>query len=138
VWSAPGRTGATLQEFFELLGDRTESIQAVSIDMSEPYAGAIRRWLPEAEIAFDPFHVIALAGAAVDKVRLSEWQAKGPFLTPGGLWIRHTRWALLKAPEKLTDHQRLALVSQAGFRGGFDSRTICPWERRFSCDAQTT
>jgi transposase len=110
VWSAPGRTGVRLQEFFELLGDRKESIRVVSIDMSEPYAGTIRAWLPDAEIAFDPLHVIALAGAAVDKVRLSEWQAKGPSLTPGGLWIKHTRWALLKAPEGLTDHQRLALA----------------------------
>ena len=65
VWSAPGRTGQTLQEFFELLGDRTESIRAVSIDMSEPYAGAIRRWLPQAEIAFDPFHVIAVRHEAL-------------------------------------------------------------------------
>ena len=51
-----------------------------------------------------------LAGDAVDKVRLQEWQAKGPSVTPGGLWIKHTRWALLKAPEKLTDRQRLALA----------------------------
>jgi transposase len=110
VWSAPGRSGATLQEFFALLGDRKDSIRAVSIDMSEPYAGAVRTWLPEAEIAFDPFHVIALAGAAVDKVRMQEWNAKGPSITPGGMWIKHTRWALLKAPEKLTDRQRGALA----------------------------
>jgi transposase len=110
VWSAPGRGGQTLREFFELLGDRKDQVQAVSIDMSEPYAGTIRAWLPDAEIAFDPFHVIALAGAAVDKVRLREWQAEGPSLTPGGMWIKHTRWALLKAPEKLTERQRLALA----------------------------
>ncbi len=110
VWSAPGRTGATLREFFELLGDRKNSIRAVSIDMSEPYAGAIRTWLPDAEIAFDPFHVVALAGAAVDQIRMHEWKSKGPSVTPGGMWIKHTRWALLKAPEKLTDRQRLALA----------------------------
>ena len=110
VWSAPGRSGDTLAEFFELLGDRRRSIRAVSIDMSEPYAGAIRTWLPDAEIAFDPFHVVALAGAAVDEVRIREWQTRGHSQTPGGMWIKHTRWALLKAPEKLTDRQRLALA----------------------------
>jgi transposase len=83
VWSAPGRSGRTLAEFFELLGERKHSIRAVSIDMSEPYAGAIRTWLPEAEIAFDPFHVVALAGAAVDEVRLREWQTRGHSVTPG-------------------------------------------------------
>jgi transposase len=110
VWSAPGRSGQTLREFFDLLNDRKASIRAVSIDMSEPYAGAIRAWLPEAEIAFDPFHVVALAGAAIDHVRRQEWQAHGPPASPGGIWIKHTRWALLKAPEKLTDRQRLALA----------------------------
>jgi transposase len=111
VWSAPGRTGATVREFFELLGDGRDSIRTVSIDMPEPYAGAVRRWLPEAEIAFDPFHVVALAGAAVDKIRRQEWHAKGPSVTFGGMWIKHTRWALLKAPHKLTERQRLAVAS---------------------------
>ena len=109
IWSAPGRTGRTLEEFFELLGDRKDSIRAVSIDMSEPYAGAIRRWLPEAEIAFDPFHVIALAGAAVDQVRREHSHTMGAYLKVGQVWIRHARWALLKAAEKLTERQRLAL-----------------------------
>jgi transposase len=43
-----------LQEFFELLGDRKNSIRAVSIDMSEPYAGTIRTWLPEAGSRLTP------------------------------------------------------------------------------------
>ena len=37
IWSAPGRTARTLEEFFELLGDGKNPIRAVSIDMSEPY-----------------------------------------------------------------------------------------------------
>ena len=110
IWSAPGRTGRTLQEFFELLGNRKDSIRAVSIDMSEPYAGTIRRWLPEAEIAFDPFHVIALAGAAVDQVRRERTHAMGAYVKVGEVWIKHGRWALLKAPEKLNHRQRSALA----------------------------
>lgn len=110
IWSAPGRTGRTLQEFFELLADRKASIRAVSIDMSEPYAGAIRRWLPEAEIAFDPFHVIALASAAIDEVRRQHTRSMGVYLNVGGIWIKHARWVLLKAPEKLTERQRPVLA----------------------------
>jgi transposase len=87
VWSAPGRAGRTLEEFLELLGERTESIRAVSIDMAEPYAGTIRRWLPEAEIAFDPFHVIAPAGAATDQVRRQHSQSMGAYVKVGGMWI---------------------------------------------------
>jgi transposase len=110
IWSAPGRSGATLREFFELLGDRRDSIRAVSIDMSQPYAGTIRRALPQAEIAFDPFHVIALAGIAVDQVRQQHSRSMGAYLNVGGMWIKHARWALLKGAEKLNDRQRLTLA----------------------------
>ena len=110
IWNAPGRTGRTLEEFFALLGDRKDSIRAVSIDMSEPYAGTIRRWLPDAEIAFDPFHVIALASAAVDQIRRERSHTMGAYLNVGGMWIKHARWALLKASENLTDRQRSALA----------------------------
>jgi transposase len=110
IWSAPGRTGAALEEFFALLGDRKDSIRAVSIDMPEPSAGAIRRSLPNAQIAFDPFHVIALAGVAVDQVRREHSHTMGGHVKAGQVWIKHARWALLKASEKLNPHQRLALA----------------------------
>jgi transposase len=110
VWSSAGRNAETLQEFFDLLGERKRSIRAVSIDMSGGYEKAVRAALPDAQIAFDPFHVVALAGRAVDEVRRAEWNAKGKSQTPEGKWIKNVRFALRKAPEKLTDRQRLALA----------------------------
>jgi transposase len=55
VWCAPGRNSATLQAFFDELGDRKASIRAVSIDMSGEYQRAIRAAVPDAQICFDPF-----------------------------------------------------------------------------------
>ena len=46
VWCAPGRNSRTLQAFFDELGDRRESIRAVSIDMSGEYQRAIRTAVP--------------------------------------------------------------------------------------------
>jgi transposase len=109
IWSAPGKSGQTLQEFFDLLGDRKESIRAISIDMGPGYERAVRRALPGAEVCFDPFHVIAAAGQAVDQVRRAQWNQRGKSKTPDGRWIKHARWALVKAPQNLTDKQRLAL-----------------------------
>ena len=43
VWAAPGRNAQTLQQFFDLLGDRKQSIKAVSIDMSGGYQQADQR-----------------------------------------------------------------------------------------------
>jgi transposase len=110
VWSSPGRNAQTLQEFFDLLGDRKSSIRAVSIDMNGGYEKAVRAALPAAQICFDPFHVVALAGRAVDDVRRGEWNAKGKSATPEGKWLKNVRWALRKAPENLTDRQRIALA----------------------------
>lgn len=64
VWCAAGRSSETLRGFFERLGERRHSIKAVSIDMSGGYEKAIREALPGAEVCFDPFHVVRLAGPA--------------------------------------------------------------------------
>jgi transposase len=111
VWCAPGRNAATLQAFFDLLGDRKRSIRAVSIDMSSGYEKAIRYAIPDAEIAFDPFHVVRLAQRAVDQVRRDEWNAHERSHTPKGKWIKGTRWSLLKSPQKQTVPQ-LALLAE--------------------------
>jgi transposase len=110
VWSSPGRNAQTLQAFFDELGERKQTIKAVSIDMSGGYEKAIRAALPAAQITFDPFHVVALAGRAVDDVRRAEWNAKGKSTTPQGKWLKNVRFALRKAPENLTDRQRVALA----------------------------
>jgi len=115
VWCAPGRNAATLQAFFDELGERKASIRAVSIDMSGGYEKAIRDNVPRAEIAFDPFHVVRLAQRAVDQVRRDEWNAHERSHTPRGRWIKHTRWSLLKAPAKQSIAQLAVLgdVAQA-------------------------
>jgi transposase len=105
VWCAPGRNAATLQAFFDLLGERKTSIRAVSIDMSGGYQQAIRESIPDAQICFDPFHVVRLAQRAVDQVRRDEWNAHDRSKTPAGKWIKGTRWSLLKSPEKQTLNQ---------------------------------
>jgi transposase len=111
VWCAAGRNAATLQRFFDELGDRKTSIRAVSIDMSGGYEKAIRDNLPDAEIAFDPFHVVRLGQRAVDQVRRDEWNAHERSHTPIGRWVKGTRWSLLKAPDKQTIPQ-LALLGE--------------------------
>jgi transposase len=110
VWCSAGRNSATLQRFFDELGDRRQSIRAVSIDMSGEYQRAIRANLPDAEICFDPFHVVRLAARATDQVRRDEWNRHDRSHTPTGRWVKHTRWSLLKAPERQTIAQLATLA----------------------------
>jgi transposase len=123
VWARPGRDSATLQAFFELLGDRRHTIKAISIDMSAGYENAINclaehdeRFRPE--VVFDPFHVCRLASRAVDDVRRADWNERGKSKTKGGRWIKHGRWSLLKAPERQSAAQlaRLAEIAHTNKR----------------------
>ena len=118
VWARPGRNAATLQAFFDELGERRRSIRAVSIDMAAGYENAIRAAVPDAEIAFDPFHVVRLANDAVNQVRRTDWNAHAKSTTTTGRWLKGTRWTLLKAPENLTERQQAKLAEvQTANRG---------------------
>ena len=110
VWCQPGRNSATLQAFFTELGDRKDSIRAVSIDMSGEYQRAIRDAIPDAQICFDPFHVVRLASRATDQVRRDEWNRHERSHTPAGRWVKGTRWSLLKAPANQSIHQLATLT----------------------------
>jgi transposase len=109
VWCRAGRNSATLAEFFAQLGDRKDSIRAVSIDMSGEYQRAIREAIPDAQLCFDPFHVCRLASRATDQVRRDEWNAHERSHTQAGRWVKGTRWSLLKAPERQTVAQLATL-----------------------------
>jgi transposase len=100
VWVAKGRNAVTLQAFFTELAGRRATIRAVSIDMSGGYEKAIRESCPQAEICFDPFHVVRVGADAVDQVRRDEWNEHGRSKTTHGKWVKNTRWALLKAPDR--------------------------------------
>jgi transposase len=103
-------------------GEGRCSIRAISIDMNGGYEKAIRERQAadpgfDPEVCFDPFHVVALAGRAVEEVRRAEWN-QGKAKTGHGRWVKSVRWSLLKAPEKQTARQLAALheVSHANKR----------------------
>ena len=69
VWVGEGRSNTVFEEFFTALGsERCAKITAISMDMSPTYRGVARAQLPNAQICFDPFHVIKYANEALDSV----------------------------------------------------------------------
>jgi transposase len=65
-----------------------EQITAVSIDMSPAFIKGVSSELPNAQITFDKFHVVAHANAAVDKTRRIEQRTDKS--------LKGMRWTLLK------------------------------------------
>jgi transposase len=68
-----GRSVSTLDEFFSKMPEAQRvKIEAVAIDMWDPFIKAVTTWCPTAKIVFDQFHVVKAFGKVIDKVRNQE------------------------------------------------------------------
>jgi transposase len=127
VWAAPGRDTATLQKFFDALGEqRCAQITHVSADSAEWIAKVVTANCPQAVRCADPFHIVAWATEALDEVRRRAWNeardAPGGSRVTGGTkrriregtgparQLKRARWALWKNPEDLSVRQREKLL----------------------------
>jgi len=68
-----GRGEEGLNGFWEGLGpEACARIKAVSMDMSQSYQNSVRRYCLNAELIFDPFHLMKMLNGAVDETRRRE------------------------------------------------------------------
>ncbi len=131
VWAAPGRTSATVREFFDLLGaERCAQITHVSADGADFIDAIVAQKCPDAVRVADPFHVVKWATDALDEVRRETWnqarrQARAePKRSRGrpradaparpaserAKALKGARYSLWKNPEDLTDNQQVMLA----------------------------
>ena len=69
------RKAKTLKRFFNKLSiAQRKRIEAVAMDMWDPFIKAVTDKLPQAKIVFDLFHVVANFSRVIDKVRNSEYR----------------------------------------------------------------
>jgi len=112
VWAAPGRDKATLNKFFDALGDdRCGQITHVSADGADWIAEVVTARCPTAVRCADPFHLVMWATDALDEVRRQVWndaRRAGEAATAKNL--KNARYALWKNPADLTEPQRLKLA----------------------------
>ncbi len=111
VWAGPGRDAKALDAFFAELGpQRAKQVQVVSLDLGPAYRKSVATHAPQATICADPFHLVALANKALDTVRRDIWQQLRRAHPQIATWFKHTRWALLKHPDRLTHRQAQTLT----------------------------
>jgi transposase len=91
-----GRSAEALAAFAHALsehGGDSSQIAAIAMDMSPAYVKGATEHFPQARIVFDKFHVMVLAGQALDDVR-RELQREGVDLK-GAMWsLRGNTWNL--------------------------------------------
>ena len=107
VWAKKGRNKETLAAFFDELGaERSAALTHVSADGAEWIHAVVAARAPQALICLDPYHVVAWAMNALDKVRRRTLAAE-----EGS--DRHAMWAVRKNPTDLTTEQRASLANIA-------------------------
>jgi transposase len=105
LWFGRKRKQTTLDEYFrtELRSSQRRRIEAVCVDMWEPFRLSIEEWAPQCKIVYDKFHVMQHANKAVEEVRRAEFFRKGGRLreiVKGKRWLLLTRWLNLGDKKK--------------------------------------
>jgi transposase len=93
---ADGRGSEALKSCYEAMTEpQRQAVEAVAMDMHQPYVLATEIALPDAAIVFDKFHIAKLAGEAVDQVRRLEAKK---LATEGDDRLKGTRYSWLRNP----------------------------------------
>jgi transposase len=105
------------------------AIEAVALDMWDPYLGSVRAHLPEADrkIVFDKFHVAQHANQAVDNVRRQENRALHARRRD---WLVGTKYDWLRHPRRFTLAAWRACCAAAGPTSRRSSPTESPTPAR--------
>jgi len=105
LWFGRERKKETLDEFFrsQLVSRQRKKIEAVCVDMWDPFRKSIEQWSPQCKIVYDKFHVLQHANDAIDEVRKAEFFRQGP--KKRGL-IKGKKWLLLSRWKNLTNTHR--------------------------------
>ena len=109
VFATEGKDASTFEGFVQALGRHNghpKAIRQAAIDMSRAYRKGVRQHLPNAQVVFDKYHVVALVNGAVDEVRRAEARQGG---AERRQQLKGSRWIWRKNPENLTDRQRARL-----------------------------
>lgn len=101
----PSRDKDTLATWLGHFRDRS-GVQVVTIDMWRPYQRIAAELLPQATVVVDKFHILRMAGEAMDDVRIRLAKTKGDEVRRA--WIR-SKVQLNKRPRNVTEKQRFNL-----------------------------
>jgi transposase len=97
------RTTEAADRLWETLSpEQKQAVEAVAVDMWEPFIQTIQKQVPEADIVHDKFHVSKYLGEAVDQVRRQEHKE---LMAQGDETLKGTRQLWLYNPQNFSPDQ---------------------------------
>ena len=112
---ARSRTHECIKEELERLGDGLlNQIEEVSIDLTGNYRGLVKKYMPNAKIVADRFHVMKIINDTLNKARISEKQRISTIKSKQEKHrltevISGSKYALIKLEKDLTEKQKSKL-----------------------------
>lgn len=103
---ADDRKQISLEGYYQsLTEEQLEGIEAVAMDMWDPYIAATRAYVPSAEskIVFDRFHIMGYVGKAVDAVRKQEHRER---MKEGDETLKGSKYLWLYSKENVPENRR--------------------------------
>jgi len=118
LYIAEDRKQSSLDGFWETLNqEQREGIEAVAMDMWDPYVASVSQHLPEGEkkIVYDKFHIAKHLGEAVDQVRRKEHRT---LQAAGDDRLTGTRYDWLRNPAAMepADRKAFAQLRNSGLK----------------------
>jgi len=97
------RTAEAADQLWQTLSpEQKQAVEAVAVDMWEPFIQTIQQQVPDADIVHDKFHVSKYLGDAVDKVRRQEHKE---LMAQGDETLKGTRQLWLYNPQNFSPDQ---------------------------------
>src|ERR1700674_2193655 len=121
LWFGRERRSETLDDFSrsQLVSRQRKRIEAVCVDMWEPFRLSIEQWAPQCKIVYDKFHVMQHANDAIDELRRAEFFRQGKKkrgLIKGKKWLLMSRWTNLTGIQR-GELNRLFQLNRRVFKG---------------------
>lgn len=106
VHAVEGTAKERLVPFLIKIKKRAKSLKAVAMDMSRSFFSAVQEILPDVDIVFDRFHIMALMNKAIDEIRRA-WQNQLDKV--GQKTLKGSRFLLLRNYDSLPDKDKSRL-----------------------------
>jgi transposase len=106
IHAIEGRSMECVTPFLLQLKEKAMQLKAIAMDMNAAYASATKKYLPDVDVVFDRFHVVALLNTVIDEIRRDQ-QAKCNAV--GLKAIKGMRFLLLSNYEKLNPKKQSSL-----------------------------
>ena len=117
IWfGGTDRSEASMDLFFQSIPlEKRQKIRLVVMDMWKAFRNSTTRWIPQARIVFDKFHILRHLGEALDKVRKNEYYR---LQEEDRRFIKGQKYTLLTNRDNLSQEGRasLALLFKANRR----------------------